>query len=79
MDRIQRKAGRLRTLLDLGGTLENKGGTLHIHGLRIDVSGLADMDEAVWPEVRRSIEELMEFDERAQTASGNGPAHPDQG
>ncbi|MCI1752829.1 MAG: hypothetical protein LKM36_08180 [Flavobacteriales bacterium] len=62
LDRIDRKANRLKTLLDLGGTLENKGDTLHIHGLRIDVAGLTEMDKTVWREVRRSIEELMEFD-----------------
>ena len=67
MDRIERKVARLKTLLDMGGTLENKGETLHIRGLRMDVTGLAEMDEAVWSEVRRSIVELAEFDEGKTT------------
>ena len=66
VDRIERKVARLRALLDMGGTLENKGDTLHIQRLRIDVAGLAEMDEAVWAEVRRSIIELIELGEQAQ-------------
>lgn len=66
MDRIERKVARLRTLLDMGGTMENKGDTLHVHGLRIDVAGLADMDEAVWTQVRSSIADLISFDQKAE-------------
>lgn len=68
MERIERKVARLKTLLGMGGTLENKGYTLHIRGLRIDVMGLAEMDEAVWSEARRSIVELMEFEEGTRAA-----------
>lgn len=66
MERMERKAERMKTLLEMGGTLENKGETLHILDLRIAVSGLSEMDEGVWQEVRRSIEELEAFDEKGR-------------
>lgn len=79
MDRIERKVARIRTLLDMGGTMENKGGTLHVQGLRIDVAGLADMDEAVWSQVRSSIADLIEFDQKAEAAQDRSLAgqHPE--
>ncbi len=66
LDRIERKVARLKALLDMGGTMENKGATLHVQSLRIDVAGLADMDEAVWSNVRRSIGELTGFEQRSK-------------
>lgn len=48
--------------------MENKGESLHIRGLRMDVSGLSEMDEAVWSHVRRSIVELVERGEAMEAA-----------
>lgn len=55
-DPVMRRARRLRALLDLGGTLENAGGSLHVRGLRMDVRWIAEMDEAVWAEMLREVE-----------------------
>ena len=55
MDRIARKVSRLRTLIGLGGTMEDQGNSLHVADLRINVGNLPDMDELVWGQVQKSI------------------------
>ena len=65
---MERKASRLGALLRMGGTLENGGSTLHIVGLRMDVAGIADMDEAVWCQAARNIIEMLAPERRMQAA-----------
>lgn len=60
IDRIARRAARLRTLLQLGGRMENNGASLHVAGLRMDVGNISDMDEAVWGQVQRNIRETLD-------------------
>jgi hypothetical protein len=67
-NRMERRAARLRALVRMGGTLENRGATLHIVGLRIDVASIADMDEAVWRVAARRIIEMLSVDRRGEVA-----------
>ncbi len=60
IDRIARRAARLRTLLQLGGSMENNGSSLHVAGYRMDVGNISDMDEAVWGQVQRNIREVLD-------------------
>ena len=60
IDRIARRAARLRTLLLLGGRMENNGSSLHVAGYRMDVGNISDMDEAVWGQVQRDIRETVD-------------------
>ena len=55
VERIDRKVERLKLLLEMGGTLENDGASLHLAHLRMDVAGIADMNEPVWNEFHESI------------------------
>lgn len=61
-DRIMRKVARLKVLLAMGGTLENKGASVYLSDLRMDVGGIADMNEPVWGEFQRDLQERMSFD-----------------
>ncbi len=60
MDRIARRAARLKTLLQLGGSMENNGASLHVAGYRMDVGNISDMDEAVWGQVQRNIRDMLD-------------------
>lgn len=60
MDRIARRTARLKTLLQLGGRMENNGASLHVADLRMDVGNISDMDEAVWTRVQRDIRETLD-------------------
>lgn len=61
-DRILRKVERLKVLLAMGGTLENNGASVYLSDLRMDVGGIADMNEPVWGEFQRDLRERMSFD-----------------
>jgi hypothetical protein len=74
LDRVNRRASRLKALLKMGGTLENRGATLHILHLRIDMASIAGMDEAVWCQVARNIIEDLDVDLRMQVARERGDA-----
>ena len=59
IDHIARKYERLRTLLDLGATMENQGVSLHLADLRMDVRGIADMTDEAWREALRSVQDHL--------------------
>lgn len=71
IDRVERKASRLGALLNMGGTLENGGATLHIVGLRINVASIADMNEVTWCKAARNIIESLGPERRMQAARAN--------
>ena len=75
IDRIARKCERLRTLLNMGGTMENHGISLHLADLRMNVRSIADMDESVWRVAARNIIESLSADRRSEAAHMHEAVH----
>lgn len=49
----------MRALIQLGGTMENQGRSLHVAGFRMDVRNIPDLEQGVWNEVERTVMERL--------------------
>lgn len=47
-------------LINLGGTVENYGSSLHVAGFRLALGHIAEMDESVWNRFKREVKERVQ-------------------
>lgn len=59
-ERITRRTERMLCLINLGGTVENYGSSLHVAGFRLALGHIAEMDESVWNRFKREVKERVQ-------------------